>query len=272
MKQLPLVPEEPLAFEERTLQTSELPPVAGLWPDDAFIESVKAMGILEPLIVEKRGRGFVLLAGRRRLIAARKAGLETVPVRIVATGSVAGASITLAENLHRRTNPASEVEAIQELLKTAATWQEIAAATGLPVAKLAQRARLIEKLAPELLDAFKAGKLAPGPAWAATRLSKARQASLVKVLAKKGELSSADVRGARVKQKVAAMPAEIAFGVVLTGDPVGDVLSLVRGARQAAAPLSSEWTPALLCLEEAEGVLVRLRERMDERAKERANA
>lgn len=200
-KQLPLTPEARLQFEEAVLSTSEFAPLEGLWPEDSFVESVRSCGILEPLIVERRGKGYRLLAGRRRLMAARKAGLESVPVRIMAPGSVRGEVVTLAENFHRKANPASEVDAIQALLKTTPDWRDIAEKTGMPVAKVSERIRLIELLPVEILDAFKAGKIAPSVAWAITKLTNSRKATLVRTLEKKTELTSADVRGVRAKRR-----------------------------------------------------------------------
>ncbi len=265
MNKAPITPAAPPVFEEVRLPTVELPPVAGLWPDEKFKESVRALGILEPLLVERAGRGFRLLAGRRRLVAARLAGLDSVPCRILERGSVMGAVVTLAENFQRKANPASEVEAIEELLKTTKSWQEIAEATGLPAAKLAERVRLIDKLHPELLAAFKAGKIAPGPAWAITKLPTAKQEKLVALLKKRPEITGADVREARgavAKKKKPAQETTADGGdfahVALSPDPVENVLEFVRRARVFALALPATWGPLSMCLEEAEGVGVRL--------------
>ena len=47
---------------------------------DALAASVRAQGLLQPLLVERAEAGTVLIDGHRRLVAARAAGLATVPV------------------------------------------------------------------------------------------------------------------------------------------------------------------------------------------------
>ena len=64
---------------------------------DGLVASIRAKGLLQPLIVAPDGR---LLAGRRRLEAARRAGLELVPVRVCAVTSERSAiEIGLVENV-----------------------------------------------------------------------------------------------------------------------------------------------------------------------------
>ena len=48
-----------------------------------LVDSVLQHGVLQPLLVRRSATGFQLIAGERRLIASRKAGLSTVPCRIV---------------------------------------------------------------------------------------------------------------------------------------------------------------------------------------------
>lgn len=69
----------------------------------ALMQSVKDQGILEPLIVCPDGTSnYRLLCGERRLLAARKIGMETVPVRIVnATQQDQFIALQLTENLQR---------------------------------------------------------------------------------------------------------------------------------------------------------------------------
>lgn len=73
--------------------------------DTAGIEqlasSVRQHGVLEPLLVRKAGRGWELIAGERRLRAAKKAGLGTVPVRVLEVEDERAAAIALTENLDR---------------------------------------------------------------------------------------------------------------------------------------------------------------------------
>ncbi len=68
----------------------------------ALARSIKAHGVLEPLLVRPlEGDRYELLAGERRLAAARKARLRAVPVRVLDVDDASGRAITLTENLAR---------------------------------------------------------------------------------------------------------------------------------------------------------------------------
>lgn len=77
-------------------------------------ESIKNKGVLQPVIVRMEGERTVLIAGERRLKAAKAAGLETIPA-IFVDGDAA--EISLIENLQRENlNPIEEAEAIVRLI------------------------------------------------------------------------------------------------------------------------------------------------------------
>lgn len=81
----------------------------------ALVQSVKDQGILEPLIVCPDGAtNYRLLCGERRLLAARKAGIESVPVRIVnATEQDQFITLQLTENIQREDlNPIDQARGI----------------------------------------------------------------------------------------------------------------------------------------------------------------
>lgn len=80
--------------------------------------SVKAKGVLEPLLVRPLvSGGYELMAGERRLRAAAAAGLEQVPCMIYNLSDQEAAEIALLENLQREDlNPVEETEGILDLL------------------------------------------------------------------------------------------------------------------------------------------------------------
>ncbi len=81
--------------------------------------SIARYGILQPLLVRKSGRGYELLAGRRRLGAAKLLGLNTVPCRVLHLTPREAAELIFAENLHRvALNPFEEAAAATRLQKT----------------------------------------------------------------------------------------------------------------------------------------------------------
>ncbi len=69
---------------------------------DELVESVRQHGVLQPLLVRPSGGQYQLIAGERRLMAAKKAGLETVPCRVLELEDQAMCEAALEENLKRR--------------------------------------------------------------------------------------------------------------------------------------------------------------------------
>ena len=81
-------------------------------------ESIKKHGIIQPLIVRKKGLNYELVAGERRLRAARLAKLQTVPVLVREYDEKQMRELSLVENIQRHDlNPLEEAKAIQELMK-----------------------------------------------------------------------------------------------------------------------------------------------------------
>ena len=91
-------------------------------------ESIKAVGILQPLVVRVDGDGYVLIAGERRLRAAKLAGLETVPVIERVTSDDDLLTVALVENLQREDlNPIEKAKGFKELIEKHNLTQEAAA-------------------------------------------------------------------------------------------------------------------------------------------------
>ena len=63
--------------------------------------SVRRVGVLQPILVRPNGHGFVLIAGARRLRAAKLAGCATIPARVLALDESMADDATIIENLHR---------------------------------------------------------------------------------------------------------------------------------------------------------------------------
>ena len=81
-------------------------------------ESIKKHGIIQPLIVRKKGQSYELVAGERRLRAAKQAKLQTVPALVRDYDEKQMRELSLVENIQRHDlNPLEEAKAIQELMK-----------------------------------------------------------------------------------------------------------------------------------------------------------
>lgn len=78
--------------------------------------SIKQVGILEPLLVLLTDKGYNLLAGKRRLLAAKQISLPTVPCLIVDTDQTGAFAVTLHENMYREDlNPVDESVIYEQL-------------------------------------------------------------------------------------------------------------------------------------------------------------
>lgn len=122
--------------------------------EDALLEladSIRRYGILQPLTVRRRnGGGFELVAGERRLRAARMAGLREVPCLVAAVSEEDSALLALIENIQRRDlNYMEEAAALRQLIETHGLSQEkVAEKLGKSQSAVANKLRLL-KLSPE---------------------------------------------------------------------------------------------------------------------------
>jgi len=111
-----------------------------------LVESVKAHGILQPLLVREVGSKFELIAGERRLRAAQAALLKQVPVIVIEASDEKALEIALIENLQREDlNPIEEAEGYALLQKKFNLTQEkVAQQVGKARASVANALRLLE--------------------------------------------------------------------------------------------------------------------------------
>ncbi len=80
-------------------------------------DSIGKVGVLQPVLVRPHGEGYQIVAGERRWRAARAAGLERIPVRVLAAGETESLEIALIENLQREDlNPLEEARGYRRLL------------------------------------------------------------------------------------------------------------------------------------------------------------
>jgi ParB family chromosome partitioning protein len=132
---------------------------------EELAESIRAHGVLQPLLVRKVGDKHQLIAGERRLRAAKMAGLLTVPVIIRDLNDRAAMEIALVENLQREDlNPLEEAEAYKKLLdEFQLTQEEIAKAVGKSRSAVTNTLRLLN-LPAEIRNLLAEKKITPGHA------------------------------------------------------------------------------------------------------------
>lgn len=145
-------------------------------------ESIRRYGILQPLTVRAlEGGGFELIAGERRLRAARMAGLREVPCLVAAVTAEDSSLLALIENIQRRDlNYMEEAAALQKLMKSYGLSQEkVAEKLGKSQSAVANKLRLL-KLSEECASFLLEHRLTERHARALLRLSgeEARRAAL----------------------------------------------------------------------------------------------
>jgi ParB family transcriptional regulator, chromosome partitioning protein len=108
-------------------------------------ESIKQHGVVQPLIVQKDGNTYKIVAGERRWRASRLAGLQNVPVIIRELSNKQVMEIALIENLQREDlNPIEEAEAYERLMEEfGMTQEEISATVGKSRPAIANSVRLL---------------------------------------------------------------------------------------------------------------------------------
>ena len=111
----------------------------------ALAASIREVGVLQPVVVRAREGGYELVAGERRLRAAKAAGLATIPAVIRTTDDAEGLREALIENIHREDlGPIELAEAFQELLDDlGATQEQLADRLGMSRPHIANTLRLL---------------------------------------------------------------------------------------------------------------------------------
>lgn len=88
-------------------------------------DSIRENGVLQPLLVRKKGEGYEIIAGERRYQASKIAGLEELPVIVKKVDDQKMLELALIENLQRSDlNPIEEAKGYRQLIKASGMTQE----------------------------------------------------------------------------------------------------------------------------------------------------
>ncbi|MBI1915530.1 MAG: ParB/RepB/Spo0J family partition protein [Planctomycetes bacterium] len=128
-------------------------------------ETIRVHGILQPLVVRQVGDRFQLIAGERRLRAAKAAGLAKVPVTVVDFNDQQVLEAALVENIHRSDlNPIEKAQGFKEYLgRFQMTHDQLANRLGLARSTVTNLVALLD-LPPEVQEAVRVGQLSTGHA------------------------------------------------------------------------------------------------------------
>jgi ParB family chromosome partitioning protein len=141
----------------------------------SLADSLRAHGLLQPLIVRRHGDRFQLVAGERRLRAAVQAGWRRVPVRVVEADDRELAELALVENLHRKDlNPLEKAISFQRYLREfGVTQEQLASRLKMDRSTIANLIRLLELPAP-VQQALRDGRISQAHARALLSLGDER--------------------------------------------------------------------------------------------------
>lgn len=112
---------------------------------EQLAESIRAQGVLQPMVVRARGNQYEIVAGERRWRAARLAGLSVVPAIVREVSDEAAMAMALIENIQREDlNPIEEAAAMKRLADTLQlTHLQVAEAVGKSRASVTNLLRLL---------------------------------------------------------------------------------------------------------------------------------
>jgi len=132
---------------------------------ESLAESIRSHGIVQPLLVRRRGNQYELIAGERRWRAARLAGISRVPIVVKDVPDESLLEIALIENIQRENlNPIEEAQAYKKLIETVGLTQEaLASRVGRDRTYITNYLRLL-RLPDDLQQLVKEARLSTGHA------------------------------------------------------------------------------------------------------------
>lgn len=132
---------------------------------EELAQSIKEKGVLQPLLVKKTDKGYVIIAGERRWRASQLAGKKEVPVIVKELSDHEILETALIENIQRQDlNPIEEAESYQRLIiDLGLTQDEVAHRVGKDRSTIANALRLL-KLSKEVREKIATGELSVGHA------------------------------------------------------------------------------------------------------------
>ena len=137
--------------------------------DDEKLEdlasSIKEHGIIQPLVVRETAKGYELIAGERRLRAAKIAGLKKVPISITKASNTKSLEIAILENVQREDLDAIEVAKGYQRLKEefSYTQEALSKSIGKPRSSVANSLRLLA-LSVKIQKEISSGNISEGHA------------------------------------------------------------------------------------------------------------
>lgn len=130
---------------------------------DELAQSIVANGVVQPIVVRRKGSRYEIVAGERRWRAAQRAGLRRIPAAVKEVSDDKLLELALIENIQREElNPIEEASAYRKLIDTIGLTQEaVAASVGKDRTLITTSLRLL-KLPADIQSLIEEGKLTAG--------------------------------------------------------------------------------------------------------------
>jgi len=175
-------------------------------PVPEFVESVRKFGIIQPVLLCKKSaksEQYEVLAGRRRVLAARIVGLEIIPA-IVRSGiyyaDARASALTLEAQRHYNPNPIAEYRAIKKLVGEGYTLDQICSTLGLSLERIAKLMQL-GTLPDNILDAVQERKVSVTTAHTMSKMAPTYQKKAVEIFNKSGSLTGSNLAEIKTAHK-----------------------------------------------------------------------
>jgi ParB family chromosome partitioning protein len=204
----------------------------------ALAASIREVGVLQPIVVRRSGEAYELIAGERRLRAARLAGLATVPVILRDSDDADTLREALIENIHRDDlGPIELAEAFRELLEELGLKQEtLAERLGVSRSHIANTIRLLQ-LPADVQGLLADGRLQAGHGRALLSLNDAESQGSLALRAAAEDLSVREVE--ELVRRYVDQPAPPAEDVVVLDAPPPSDASLAEVEELLAEQLAT---------------------------------
>ena len=187
-------------------------------PTPEFVESIRRFGVLQPILLCKRNDKYHVLAGRRRVLAARIVGLTVVKAVVIeglVYGDVSSSVLTLEAQRHYNENPVAEYMAIKTLVHEGYSPEQIKESLGIPIHKI-EKLLSLANLPQEVLNGVSEKKVAVSTAQTLAKMAPTYQKKAVAKFKKDGTLTGSDlvqIKRARKSETSQAVMVDIAASV-----------------------------------------------------------
>lgn len=154
---------------------------------ESLAESIKEKGLLQPIILRRKGDYYEIVAGERRFQAAKLVGIKEIPAKVMDINDRDMLEIALVENLEREDlNPIEEAIAYKKLIDSfGVTLKDIAKIVGKDISTVGNTIRLLQ-LPQDIQNLVREGKISEGHARVLLRVEGETQRALADAVIEKG--------------------------------------------------------------------------------------